>query len=130
MPTVNEQWSIDNIPVAIKMVSGFNEKFKMIRQAMMLPPPLPVSVSATEMSTVTQVLASAQNYQNNASAFRLGRTPSLSSSTHNLPKVKSVLQERQQRVRTALQKDDHMIAVIVSLWRVEESSKEQLVRLT
>lgn len=92
---------------------------------MMLPPPLPTSI-LTATTTAAEVLVSAQNYQNNASAFRLGKTATLSASTHNLPKVKGVIQER-QRVRTLAQGGDHMIAVIASLWKVEGSSKEQLV---
>jgi len=107
------------------MTPGFEERFKVIHQAMMPPPLLQSPVLATT-SAVAGVLVSTQNYQNNASTFHLGKTTTLSTSTHNLPKVKSVLQE-QQRAHTVGQGGDHMIAVIASLWKVEGSSKEQLV---
>ena len=93
MPTVNEQWSLADIPAAVKIAPGFSEKFQKIRQAMMLPPPLPAPVSTTTTMAATQVLMSAQNYQSNTSTFRLGKTATLSSSSHNLSKVNSVLKE-------------------------------------
>ena len=126
MPTANERWSLADIPVTIKIATGFEEKFKAVRQAMMLPPPSLASISPAT-AAATQILASAQNYQNNASMFRLGKTATFSSSSHNLPKVNNMLKER-QRARAIAQKSDNMIAVVASLWRVEGSSKERLVR--
>jgi len=124
MLTVDERWSLTDIPAATKTTTGFDEKFKRISQAMMLPPPAPILAATT---AATQILASAQNYQSNASTFRLGNTVTPSPSNRNLPKVNSILKERQQ-VRL-VQKGDHMISVIASLWKVEGSSKEKLVRL-
>ena len=90
---------------------------------MMLPPPTPgpVSMAAT---AATRVLSSAQGYQNNASAYRLGKTITLSSSNQNLPKVKGIIQER-NHARALLQKDDPRISVDASLWKVGASSKKE-----
>lgn len=120
IPIVGEQWSATSIPAAIKLVPGFDERFKTICQLMMLPPPSPV--------TATQVLTSARSHQSNASAFRLGKTIALPSSSHNLPKVEGVIKER-QRTRMLAQKADTSIAVIVSLWKVEGSLKAKPVCL-
>lgn len=95
---------------------------------MMLPPALPAPVSPAT-TTAIQVLASARNYQDNASMFRLGKTATLPPPNHNLQKAASVVKERRERARVLGQKGDHMIAVIASLWKVEGSSKERQVYL-
>lgn len=120
---VDEQWSLNDIPGAIRIAPGFDEKFRKIREAMMLPP-IALSPAAT---AATRVLVSARAHQNNASTFRLGKTATFSSSSNN-SKVPGILKERQQ-ARTATHQGDHLIAVIASLWRVEGSSKARQVCL-
>jgi len=128
--TVDERWSDADIPVTIKLATGFDEKFKTIRRLMMLPPPAPAPRSVTTM-TATRVLSSAQGYQNNASTSRLGNTISLSSSSQNLPKVKGVIQER-NHARAHLQGGDRRITITVMLWEVglAFSKKESAVNGT
>ena len=126
--TASEQWFLTEIPHSTRLVPGFNEKFETILRAIM-PPPLPVpAANSAVTTTATQILASARNYQNNASLFRLGKTATLSSATHNLPKVDNVLKER-QRARSLARGSDGLISVIVSLWKVEGSSKAEQVCL-
>lgn len=112
--------------MAIRIFPGFNEKFKTIQEAMMLPPPLPVARSISATAATQQVLSSARSYQNNASTFRLEKTIAFSS-PGNGSKVTGILQER-QHVRTTAQQGDHLIGVVASLWKLDASSKLQHVR--
>lgn len=125
--TVEQQWSLDDIPAAIRIVPGFGERFRKIREAMMLPPP-PPATHLTTTAAATQVLASARTYQNNASAFRLGQTATFSSPSINSPKVTGILKER-QHARTAAHQGDHLVAIVASLWKVDGSLKVQQVCL-
>lgn len=125
MSTVKEQWSTTDIPAAIKLTHGFNERFKEIQETARLSPPL--QTTAPTMTAATkQVLMSAQSHQNNASGFCLGQSVTLSSPSNNISKVKNVIQER-QRMRALAQGNDHHIAVVASLWKVQ-GKKEQQVR--